>query len=356
MRPPSALTEVAAAVDGQIERLLRSEQQRWSAVDPALAEPFSALREYATAGGKRLRPALCHWAFVGSGGDPDDSLVLDAGVAIEMLHIAALVHDDIIDGSRRRHGADTLHLWFAGLHEERNWHGDPQAFGRGAAILAGDLALVYSSRLMSGAPPPASVVFEEMRLEVNVGQYLDLIGTAVGLGPAGDAVERARRICRYKTAKYTVERPLHLGAALASPAALGRVAGPLSEFAMPLGEAFQLRDDLLGLFGDPEATGKAVGEDLWEGKPTLLAALTAASVSGEERQWFVERFGSPDLSPDDVAAMQRLVERSGARAAVEQEIDRLVERSRHALDHLPLRAGPRAALAEIAAFAAGRDR
>ncbi len=168
-----------------------------------------------------------------------------------MLHTAALVHDDVIDGSDRRHGAETVHVQQAGQHRARAWRGSPERFGAGAAIVLGDLALVYSGRLLAGSPAAAIAVFDEMRLEVNVGQYLDILGAAQGVDLPGEAaVNRARRICRYKTAKYTVERPLHLGAALASPASLADLAGPLSRFGLPLGEAFQLRDDLLGVFGD----------------------------------------------------------------------------------------------------------
>ena len=353
---PEAVRPVAEAVNGRLADLLGGEVSRWSGVDPDLAAPFDALRQYVLAGGKRLRPAFCFWAFVGAGGDGTDPAVTDAGAALEMLHTAALVHDDIIDGSPRRHGGDTVHVRFADLHRSRGWAGLPGRFGEGAAIIIGDLALVYSSRLLAGAPAPALAVFEEMRLEVNVGQYLDILGGAEGVGGPGDGEARARRICRYKTAKYTIERPLHLGAALAAPDRLDRLAGPLSEFGLPLGEAFQLKDDLLGVFGDPGVTGKPVGDDLREGKPTLLASLTASRVSGRRRDWFGERFGADDLSDSDVVSMQELIEETGARAEVESSIASLVARAETALEALPLSADARLALGELARFVAGRDR
>ncbi|HET9077096.1 MAG TPA: polyprenyl synthetase family protein [Acidimicrobiales bacterium] len=353
---PDAVRSVAEAVNRRLADLLDGELARWSAVDADLAAPFEALRSYVLSGGKRLRPAFCFWAFVGAGGELADRAVVDAGAALEMLHTAALIHDDIIDGSLRRHGADTVHVRFADLHRRSGWAGRSSHFGEGSAIIIGDLALVYSSRLLAGAPGPAAAVFEEMRLEVNVGQYLDVLGAAEGVAGPADGAARARRICQYKTAKYTIERPLHLGAALADPDRLADLAGPLSSFGLPLGEAFQLKDDLLGVFGDPAVTGKAVADDLREGKPTLLASLAASRVSGAERDWFADRFGAADLTEADVARLQRIIEDTGARAEVEAAITGLVNRSEQALSVLPIAEAARRALAELARFVAGRDR
>ena len=353
---PDVVATVATAVNERLAVLLDGEVDRWSAVDPDLAEPFDALRSYVLAGGKRLRPAFCFWAFVGAGGRPDDPAVIDAGAALEMLHTAALIHDDIIDGSPQRHGADTVHVRFSQMHRSRRWAGRPNHFGEGAAIVIGDLALVHSSRLMAAAPAPAAAVFEEMRLEVNVGQYLDVLGAAQGVTDPELGAARAQRICRYKTAKYTIERPLHLGAAIADPERLGELAGPLSEFGLPLGEAFQLRDDILGVFGDPAVTGKPVADDLREGKPTLLASLAAARVGGSRREWFTDRFGAADLTDSDVGELQQLIEQTGARAEVEDTIARLLAASESALQALPLSSEALDALAQMARFVAGRDR
>ncbi len=352
MSGPEAVGTVAGPVDDRLRRLFDREDTRWAAVDGDLAPPLSALREYVLAGGKRLRPAFCYWSFVGAGGAPSDPAVIDAGAAIEMLHTAALIHDDIIDGSNRRHGTDTVHVRFGDLHRRSGWAGRPDRFGEGAAILIGDLALIYSSLLLAGAPAAAVATFEEMRLEVNVGQYLDILGGAEGVGGPGEgAVERARRICRFKTAKYTIERPLHLGAALAGPGRLDRLAGPLSDFGLPLGEAFQLKDDLLGVFGDPSVTGKPVGDDLRQGKPTLLASLAAQRHPG-----FADRFGAADLSDDEVNTLQSVIESTGARAEVEKAIEELVEASEAARRLLPLAPPALDALGQLARYVAGRDR
>jgi geranylgeranyl diphosphate synthase type I len=353
---PEAVTAVARRVDDRLRAVLDGEVERWGRVDADLEAPLDALRASVLSGGKRLRPAFCYLAFVGAGGDPDDPAVWDAGTALELLHAAALIHDDVIDASARRRGADTVHVRFAAEHRRAGWRGDPDRWGQGVAILIGDLAVALSERLLAGAPGPVTAVFDEMRIEVNVGQYLDSLGTAHG--PAAADPARARRICRYKTAKYTVERPLHLGAGLADPERLGFWAGPLSAFGLPVGEAFQLRDDLLDLFGQAERTGKPVGNDLREGKPTLLAALTAAGATGDGAELFAARFGAADLTDDEVADLRAVAEASGAREEVESIIESLVSEAKVALDDLRRLGWPgpnAAALGQIAGFVSGRD-
>ena len=352
---PAALADPGRHVDGRLDELLGAETERWAAVDPELRDPWTTLRATVLSGGKRLRPAFCYWSFVGAGGDAEDPAVVDAGAALELLHAAALLHDDVIDRSARRHGSDTVHVQYAARHRDSQWRGESERFGAGVAILLGDLALVYSDRLLAGAPPVARRVFDEVRVEVNVGQYLDILGGTQGPGGGVDPVTRARRICQYKTAKYTIERPLHLGAALAAPDRFAALAGPLSAFGLPLGEAFQLRDDLLDVFGDPAVTGKPIGDDLREGKPTLLASMARARVNGADARWFEGRFGAPELSEAEVLEFRHLMDAVGARREVETTIARLADRARTALAALPLLPGAGAALGELAAFVTGRD-
>lgn len=354
---PPAVSLVAPLVEKRLTELLDLEIGRWSVVDEALCEPLSSLRSSVLSGGKRLRPVFCYWSFIGAGGDAADPGVVDAGAALELLHTAALVHDDVIDGSTRRHGAPAVHVEQASLHRRLGWSGDSERFGNGIAVLVGDLALVYGDRLLAGAPLEAVVVYDEMRLEVNVGQYLDVLGAADRAGLAGEeGVDRARRISRYKTAKYTVERPLHLGAAIAAPGRFGELAPRLSAFGLPLGEAFQLRDDLLGVFGDPGLTGKPVGDDLREGKPTLLASLAASRARGPAGDLFEKLFGIADLDADGVRDLQEVIVSTGAQAEVEESIRRLLDQAMSALVELPLEAPAIDALAEVAQFVAGRDR
>jgi geranylgeranyl diphosphate synthase type I len=347
--PPPSLATVGAAVDARVEVLLAHEIERWALVDSRLVDPLEALRRLVLAGGKRLRPAFCHWAFVGAGGDPADPDVVDLGAALELLHTFALVHDDIMDNADTRRGAPAVHTEAIASHRSRTWRGEARRFGEGVAILVGDFAFVYADQLASVLPPDARRVYDELRIELCVGQYLDLAATASG--ERDPAV--ARRIEWYKSGKYTVERPLHLGAALAGRGA--ELTGPLSEFGLPLGEAFQMRDDLLSVFGDPARIGKPVGGDLREGKLTPLVAATAARADATGRR-LLERIGTPELTDTDIAALQRLMVECGAVAEVESAIEALVARSQAALDRAPVTDDARVALRELGNFVAWRDR
>lgn len=274
-----------------------------------------------------------------------------AGAALELLHTFALIHDDVMDDSPLRHGVETLHVDYARRHRDAAWRGCAERFGTAVAILVGDLAFVYADRLLTGAPRMALDVWNDLRLEVNIGQYLDLAGTA----RASANPELARRICQYKSGKYTVERPLHLGAALVGADPAGRTGRALTDYGLPLGEAFQLRDDILGVFGDAAITGKPVGEDLREGKPTLLYALARAAASGAGAQLFERRFGQADLNDDEIRRLQEIIEETGARRQVLAVIDSLVDQALDAALVLPFEASAVDALIQLAHFVAGRD-
>jgi geranylgeranyl diphosphate synthase type I len=344
---PTALVGVAARVEHRVLTLLDEEIARWSTVDPALVDPLDQLRALVVAGGKRLRPAFCHCAYVGSGGDAEDSAVIDAAAALELVHTFALIHDDVMDGSTTRRGRAAVHEHFAQRHVDERWRGEPRRFGEGMAILVGDFALVYADTLVRGAPDAVLVVFDQLRVELCVGQSLDLATTAT----ASTDPDAARRIARYKSAKYTVERPLHLGAALA-----GRddLRGPLSDVGLPLGVAFQLRDDVLGAFGEPDVTGKPVGDDLREGKATPLVAIAAARADAQDRA-LLARLGAADLRRDEVAALQDLFVRTGALKEIELEIDRLLAEAHRALERAPLTPGALDLLGQLADYVAWRD-
>jgi geranylgeranyl diphosphate synthase type I len=345
---PAGLAEIGASTERRILRLLDAERTRWCAVDPALAPPLDALRALVAAGGKAVRPAFCHWAFVGAGGDPDDDRVVDLCAAVELLHACALVHDDVIDGSSTRRGLPSVHQRFVDEHAATDARGDGRRYGEGAAILVGDFAFVYADMLFSSAPPAARPVYDAMRIELCVGQFLDLVGSGAETPDAG----RADRIQEYKTGKYTVERPLHLGAALAGR--LTELENPLSEYAVPLGRAFQLRDDLLGVFGDPSATGKPVGDDVRAGKLTPLLATAVASADAAQRR-VLARVGAPELDDAEVRAVCDVLVATGAVDDVEDRITELVTRALGALAAAPLVPEARDALEALARFVAWRD-
>jgi geranylgeranyl diphosphate synthase type I len=350
--PPAAAGEVVDLVDRRLADLLAAERTRWAGAAAPLAEPLGALAAFVAAGGKRLRPAFCYWAYRGAGGEAASPSVVDACAALELLHAFALVHDDVMDGSLRRRGAPAVHVGFEELHARRGWRGEGRRFGEGMAVLVGDLAITYADQLLVGAPIDVTSVFGELKLEMVIGQCLDLLGSAQGRLD----VDEARQVALLKTAKYSVERPLHLGGALAGR--LHELAGPLSAFGLPLGEAFQLRDDLLGAFGDAGVTGKPVGEDFREGKPTVLLAVArrrAAERGDAAALAAFDEVGSPELDAAGARRVGEAVERTGARAAVEAMVEDLVGRACAALEAAPLRPEAREVLGELARFVGGRS-
>ena len=304
-------------------------------------------------GGKRLRPAFAYWGYRGAGGADSDALVR-AAASLELFQACALIHDDLMDGSDTRRGKPAAHRRFASLHRAESWRGDPEAFGAGAAILLGDLCLSWADEMLltSGLTDPGLTagkrVFDVMRTELMGGQYLDLLEQAVG----GASVERSMRVIRFKSAKYTIERPLHLGAALAG--APPELTEAYSAYGLPLGEAFQLRDDVLGVFGDPATTGKPAGDDLREGKRTVLVALALQEATEAQAATVRRHLGDPHLSPEGVAALREVLTDTGALAAVEAMVEERCHRAFAALAHPLIDDGAREVLHGLAVAATAR--
>ncbi len=346
---PPSLRLVARVVETRLVELFEAESTRWQDVDPELKVPFDALYRMIDSGGKRLRPAFCRFAFEGSGGEKGSRAIVDAMAALELLHTFALIHDDIMDGSLTRRGHPTVHSSFIDNHYERLFKGESRRYGEGVAILIGDLAFVYADSLLSAAPGRTRQLFSELRIEVNIGQYLDMLGTARG----NPSSELARKVCIYKSGKYTVERPLHIGASLAG--ASDDNLDELSKFGLPLGEAFQLKDDILGTFGDSKVTGKPVGEDLIEGKPTALVAFTLEQAKPVERQKFTQLFTSNERHASDLGEMLNIIESCGARSYVENRISNLVGQATRDLKASYLSESAKKDLGELFAYIESRS-
>jgi geranylgeranyl diphosphate synthase type I len=347
---PPSLSLVADRVSERLRAVLDTELERWGTLDETLIEPLQTLRTFVLDGGKRLRPAFCHWGFVGAGGDPADSRIVDVGAAFEFLQAFALIHDDVMDGSATRRGRPSVHTEYAAKHDiDDRWRGEARRFGEGVAVLVGDLAHVYADRFMIDSPQDAIDIWNELRVELNVGQFLDVVGTARG----DTDLTRARRIARYKSGKYTIERPLHVGAAMAGR--FTELGASLSEYGDPLGEAFQLRDDLLGAFGDESLTGKPVGDDLREGKPTPLLAI-ASDRATRDQLAVLALVGSWDISPADVASIQAVLVETGAVTEIETTIDRLTTAAIAAIGTADITEEAQSVLVELAEYVAWRDR
>ncbi|MEP9380950.1 polyprenyl synthetase family protein [Nocardioides sp. KR10-350] len=318
---------VQAALDGFLD-----EQAGLLAPLGPDAERLLAQGRVSVAGGKRFRAAFCHWGHRAVEPAPDDEEALvRACAALELLHASALVHDDLMDDSDTRRGRPATHRALEAEHRAAGWSGPPGSYGAAGAILLGDLLQAWADELLRGAgfavaPTAAALsLFDRTRTEVIAGQFLDISVQARGSAD----VDAAMTVLRYKSAKYSVERPLHIGAALAG--ASEEQLAALSAYGLPLGEAFQLRDDLLGVFGDPDATGKPAGDDLVEGKRTVLVALALDAAKPADAARLDAGLGT-SLDQTEVAELRRVIRDSGAEAQVEEAISALAARSLSALD------------------------
>jgi geranylgeranyl diphosphate synthase type I len=227
--------------------------------------------------------------------------------------------------------------------------GESRRFGDGVAILVGDLAYVYSDQLMRNASPQAWTIWNELRIELNFGQYLDMLGSAMNERRR----EKAERICRYKSGKYTIERPLHLGALLAAPTRGDELIPVLSTYGLPLGDAFQMRDDVLGAFGDTAITGKPVGDDLREGKPTPLMAIATARANAVQLKE-LQLVGNQDLTPRQIARVQEVIRETGALDELEVVITRLTDEAIAAVQNVPFAQSVRDELITLAEYVSWR--
>ena len=308
----------------------------------------------AVSGGKRFRAAFCYWGFRAvRPAVVDERALLRACAALELLHASALVHDDLMDASDTRRGRPATHRGFEAEHRRDGWRGDPEQYGAAAAILLGDLLLAWSEELLRrcGLPPEevaaATELFDLCRNEVITGQFLDVSVQARG---AAD-VDAAMTVLRYKSAKYSIERPLQIGAALAG--ATEEQLAVIGAFGLPLGEAFQLRDDLLGVFGDEATTGKPAGDDLVEGKRTVLVALALDAAPADDAALLDRSLGTA-LDPETLARLRTVIADSGAPAQVETVITELVEHALVALDKAEVDDHARQVLRSLASAATDR--
>ncbi|MGF1600226.1 MAG: polyprenyl synthetase family protein [Acidimicrobiales bacterium] len=349
-RAPRELLDVATKVDARLDRLFADQSSHWQEVDPRLAEAVDELGAVLRSGGKRLRAAFVYWAWRGAAPDgADETVVVDVGAGFELLQSFALIHDDIMDDSATRRGRPTVHTTQARRLVDEGWQGEPRRFGEGVAILVGDLSHAYADKLMADTSPSARRIWDELRIELNLGQYLDLRSAASGQIDR----ETAHRVSTFKSALYTIVRPLQLGVSIDGPVDPALL-DLLDRYGRPLGRAFQLKDDLLGVLGDEDQVGKPVGDDLREGKPTELAALAMDRARGPERG-LLDGIGRRDLSGDDIEAIVEVFRSTGAVEEITSRIDHLVVEAVAVIDHLPFGSDARGALAALADYVATRN-
>lgn len=350
---PSELAELRGWIDEQLVGALDELLPPIADRHPTIAPAIDGFRDFLDSG-KRIRPALVVLGHRAAGGT-DDRDVLGPAIALELLHTCALLHDDVIDQADRRRGRPTMHEAAAARHRDAGWLGDADAYGRAVAILVGDLAFVHADRLFLTTPVPAERVlaglarFTMLREEVMIGQYLDLQAAT----ERSTERELALEIATLKSGRYSVTRPLELGAVLAgAPQAL---IDRLRAVGDPLGRAFQLADDLLGVFGDPASTGKSTSSDLAEGKRTLLIAEAAARLDEHDLARLEGALGAADLDEHRIREIRELLTVCGARDAVTATIERETAAAHTALRELPIAAEVRTTLVEVANYLGDRS-
>ncbi len=339
-------SDLSLRVQAHLDAFARSQRRRLLAAGPRVGTMVDAALASAR-GGKRLRAAYCVQGWRAARGDAHDERITVAAAALEWLQACALVHDDLIDASDTRRGRPSVHRAFEAEHRRAGWPGDAQAYGTGAAILIGDLMLSWTDEMFRSCGLPAERVsaalpyLDACRSEVAAGQFLDVAAQAA----AETSLEVAMTVVRFKAAKYTVERPLHLGAVLAG-ADLALVEA-LTAIGLPAGEAFQLRDDVLGVFGDTAVTGKPAGDDLREGKRTVLLAHAYGRADDVGRSVLDRLVGDRGLGDEQVEQLRDVIRGTGALAAVEAQIEALRADAMAALAIAPLDDAARDSLTQL---------
>jgi geranylgeranyl diphosphate synthase type I len=350
-------TPLVDLVRFRIDEFLTAREPILAAIGSDLS-PLSAFSRQFLSGGKRFRAQFCYWGARSVTEQSGDALAatVSCASALELFHAAALVHDDIIDNSDTRRGAPSAHRLFEGIHQASGWAGSGPEYGRAAGILLGDLLLGWSDELLDeglgslvdrAAARTARTLFNAMRTEVTAGQYLDILDErAWVVQPESELFGRALRVITYKSAKYSVQAPLAIGAALSGGD--GAQLDALRGFGLPLGIAYQLRDDVLGVFGDSAVTGKPSGDDIREGKRTVLVALARQALDEQARRQLDAGLGDPGLGSEQVVSLQELIRSSGAVDRVEAMIADYVAEALSVIADAPLRADARDELRSLA--------
>lgn len=328
----------------QVERYLMSflttERDLWAEVDERAIVPIDALSDLIASGGKRIRPAFCITGYLAADGDPNAPGAVEAAAALEMLHVCALIHDDVMDASSQRRGMPTVHAKHSSLHDTRAWQGESRRFGESVAVLAGDLALVYCEQMMAHAPSLVIPAWNKLRSELIIGQYMDVAAAAeFSVDP-----RLSRWIALAKSGHYTIHRPLVVGASMAGRSDL---ATAFEAYGEAVGEAFQLRDDLLDAFGDSADTGKPTGLDFSQHKMTLLMGW---AMQRDERIHGL--ITEPGHTSDEV---RRHLLETGVPEDIEKHIADLIEQGCKAIADAPIDPMWRKELADMAMSVAYRS-
>lgn len=347
------LNLMRSEINQALTEFVQGENKYLANIGPELDPVGSSIEKFLLASGKRLRPLFAYAGLLGAGTKPNKQLI-NAVASLELVHVCALIHDDVMDGSDTRRGAPAIHKSFQKMHEDNKLVGSAAQFGISSAILLGDLALIWSAQMLHNAGLDNDVlirslpIYDEMRIELMAGQYLDVYEQALGT----QSIERSLKVARYKSGKYTIERPLHFGGVLG--AGSSELINTYTNYGIPLGQAFQLRDDILGVFGDPAQTGKPAGDDLREGKRTALMAVTMERANPAQLKELSNQFGDLTLNSEQIAKLQAIIIETGAQSHIESMIEELTQSSLSALTHGGISPVGKGLLTQLAVLATSR--
>ena len=341
------LKEFTSTFALKIDSFISEEIERWRKIDDSILPPLLALSNFISNGGKRLRPAFCYLGAKLMGTKDNDGLLLNAACALELLHNFALVHDDFMDKSDTRRGAPTVHKFLQNYYSELDYRGDIEHFAASVAILAGDFAFTYADTFARDLPKRCLDIYGILKVELFAGQQMD-IDAGYRKKLSKDLISK---IAQYKSGKYTIERPIHMGALITNENA---PLEKLSNFGSPLGEAFQLRDDILGIFGDHDKTGKPVGDDIREGKYTLLMAYAVENANEKEKE-ILDLRGSSNISQKSIDDIVTIIIENGALEYVEKRISSLYDEALIALDSIETNQDANKLALSLAKYVCWRD-
>lgn len=347
------LNSIRKEINLALTEFIKGESLYLSKIGPELEPVAQAIENFTLDSGKRLRPLFAYVGALGAGIQPTAEMI-KAIASLELIHVCALVHDDVMDASDTRRGAPSIHRLFEKMHQDKKLSGTATQFGVAAAILIGDLALIWSAQMLHNSKladsqlTRALPVYDEMRVELMAGQYLDIYEQALGT----QSIERSLKVARFKSGKYTIERPLHFGAALCG--AETELINSYTNYGIPLGEAFQLRDDLLGVFGDPAQTGKPAGDDLREGKRTVLMASALKNANPTQLAALTKLVGAPNLDTTQIQVLQEIIIQTGAASHIESMIEELTNTSLKAIERGGISTVGKELLTELAVLATKR--
>lgn len=337
-------------IESHLDKAIKEANQR----DVLTADALRYVKKFTLSGGKRLRAALMYYGYLAVGGK-ERKKMLRTAVSIELIHIFLLIHDDIIDNDKKRHRVDTVNFKYQKLGKKISSQGDYEHFGNSMAIIIGDMVGAMGSQIIFDSKFDTNLVFkaltklQEVVSMTSIGQSKDIYLEYVGVATEEDIL----KMYEYKTAKYTIEGPLHLGASLGG--ASDKTLKNFSNYAIPMGIAFQIQDDILGIFGSEKKTGKSVGSDIEEGKQTILVVKARENSNSKQKKQINDILGKKNITPEDIEKFQKIIKETGSLDYAVALARKLINRGKKNIEKMNINKEAKDFLIGIAGYMIQRD-